>query len=87
MLLAYGDLHNCHISTNMSKYMFWCKFVHLWYPKVRKTKGYINVKNCVYTVKDVAEMLKISEKTAYRLVREKELFSILVRCQYRIPSC
>ena len=44
------------------------------------------MKSCVYTVKDVSEMLKISEKTVYRLVHETELFSILVRGQYRIPS-
>ena len=41
---------------------------------------------CVYTVREVAEMLKVSVKTVYNLVHDGELASIRVRGQIRITS-
>ena len=42
--------------------------------------------NCVYTVNDVASILKVSTKTVYALIHDKQLKSIRVRGQIRIPS-
>lgn len=41
---------------------------------------------CVYTVQDVAEILKVSTKTVYKLLKEGDLKSIKVRGQFRVPS-
>ena len=41
---------------------------------------------CVYTVKEIAEMLKVSEKTVYSLVRDQLLECFWVRGQIRITS-
>lgn len=41
---------------------------------------------CVYTVKDVAGKLKVSEKTVYSLIHEQQLECIWVRGQIRITS-
>lgn len=41
---------------------------------------------CVYTVREVAALLKISSKTAYRLIRSGEIHAIQVRGQFRITS-
>ena len=41
---------------------------------------------CVYTVWEVAEILKVSTKTVYHLIRDNELFAIRVRGQIRITS-
>ena len=44
------------------------------------------MRECVYTVKEFAEILKISLKTAYTLIHDGELNYIKVRGQIRIPS-
>lgn len=41
---------------------------------------------CVYTVQEVANLLKVSIKTVYNLVRDGDLASIRVRGQIRITS-
>ena len=41
---------------------------------------------CVYTVHEVAEILRISCKTVYKLLKEGELKSVKVRGQIRITS-
>lgn len=43
-------------------------------------------KNIVYTVKDVASILKVSQKTVYALIREQGLKCVRVRGQIRITS-
>ena len=43
-------------------------------------------KNVVYTVRDVASILKVCEKTVYALVRERKLPCIWVRGQIRITA-
>ena len=43
-------------------------------------------KNVVYTVRDVASILQVCEKTVYALVRERKLPCIWVRGQIRITS-
>lgn len=40
----------------------------------------------VYTVAEIAQILKISEKTAYKLIRDQELPYIRVRGQIRIAA-
>ena len=40
----------------------------------------------VYTVAEIARILKISEKTVYRLIRDQELPYIRVRGQIRITA-
>lgn len=40
----------------------------------------------VYTVREVASILKVSEKTVYSLIRDQELSCIWVRGQIRITS-
>lgn len=40
--------------------------------------------NCVYTVREVAAILKVSEKTVYGLVRDNAIHCIRVRGQIRI---
>ena len=40
----------------------------------------------VYTVAEMAKILKISEKTAYRLIQEQEIPHIRVRGQIRITA-
>lgn len=40
----------------------------------------------VYTVTDIAKILKVSTKTVYRLVQEQELPCIRVRGQIRITA-
>lgn len=42
--------------------------------------------NCVYTIRDVASILKVSPKTVYGIVRDKEIEYIRVRGQIRITS-
>lgn len=42
--------------------------------------------NCVYTVRDVATLLKVSTKTVYGLIHDGELRCIWVRGQIRISS-
>lgn len=41
---------------------------------------------CVYTVADVADILHVSQKTVYRLVKEGDITGIRVRGQIRITS-
>ena len=41
---------------------------------------------CVYTVQEIATILKVSEKTVYKLVRSGELQFLRVRRQIRITS-
>lgn len=41
---------------------------------------------CVYTVQDVAKLLRVSLRTAYNLVRDGDLAAIRVRGQIRISS-
>lgn len=43
-------------------------------------------RNSVYTVDDVASILKVSTKTVYTLVHEQQLKCIRVRGQIRITS-
>lgn len=43
--------------------------------------------DCVYTVQDVADLLKVSTKTIYNMIRAGELDVIRVRGQIRIASC
>lgn len=40
----------------------------------------------VYTVQEVADLLRVSTKTVYAIVRDRELSSIRVRGQIRITS-
>lgn len=40
----------------------------------------------VYTVSEMAKILKISEKTAYRLIQDQEIPHIRVRGQIRITA-
>jgi len=40
----------------------------------------------VYTIAEIARILKISEKTAYKLIRDQELPYIRVRGQIRITA-
>ena len=40
----------------------------------------------VYTVREIAEILRVSEKTAYKLIRDQELPYIRVRGQIRITA-
>lgn len=40
----------------------------------------------VYTISQLAEILQVSNKTAYRLVKDKEIQAVRVRGQIRIPS-
>jgi len=40
----------------------------------------------VYTVAEMARILKVSEKTAYRLIQEQEIPHIRVRGQIRITA-
>ena len=40
----------------------------------------------LYTVKDLAKLLKVSEKTVYRLVKDEEIKSIRIYASIRIPS-
>lgn len=40
----------------------------------------------VVSVKQLAEMLGISTKTAYKLVKEKEIKSIMIGNVYKIPK-
>ena len=40
----------------------------------------------VLTVPQLSRMLNINEKTAYRLVREKQIGHFKVGCTYRIPK-
>lgn len=42
--------------------------------------------NCVYTVLDVADYLRISTKTVYKLIHDHELACIRVRGQIRVTS-
>lgn len=42
--------------------------------------------NCVYTVREVASILKVSEKTVYGLIHDREIKCIRVRGQIRITS-
>lgn len=41
---------------------------------------------CVYTVANIAEILLVSTKTVYQLVKDGELTAIRVRGQIRITS-
>ena len=41
---------------------------------------------CVYTVKQVADILHISQKTMYQIVRDRQIAVIWVRGQIRITS-
>ena len=41
---------------------------------------------CVYNVKDVAGILKVSEKTVYGLIHDQQINCIWVRGQIRITS-
>lgn len=41
---------------------------------------------CVYTVADVADILRVSTKTVYQLIREGDITGIRVRGQIRITS-
>ena len=41
---------------------------------------------CVYTVSEVAEVLKVSTKTVYNMIHDDQLFAIRVRGQIRITS-
>ena len=40
----------------------------------------------VYTIAEIARILKISEKTAYKLIRDQEIPYIRVRGQIRITA-
>ena len=40
----------------------------------------------VYTVRDVAAILKVSEKTVYKLIQDQKLEVVQVRGQYRVTS-
>lgn len=42
---------------------------------------------CVYTVQDVADLLQVSTKTIYNMIRDGELDAIRVRGQIRVASC
>lgn len=44
------------------------------------------MRQSVYTVAEIAQILKISEKTAYKLIRDQELPCIRVRGQIRIAA-
>ena len=44
------------------------------------------IQNSVYTVQQVAEMLQISTKTMYAIVKSKDIDSITVRGQIRITN-
>lgn len=48
--------------------------------------GGVSVDQCVYTVKEVAGKLKVSEKTVYTMVRDCEMECIHVRGQIRITA-
>ena len=39
-----------------------------------------------YTVKEIARILRVSEKTAYKLIRDQELPHLRVRGQIRITA-
>ncbi len=59
------------------------------YNKVRKTQemGEIVMTEArVYTVQEIATILKVSEKTAYKIIHAGELEVIWVRGQIRITS-
>lgn len=51
----------------------------------RKRGVFVGV-DCVYTVREVATVLKVSEKTVYNLIHSQELSCIRVRGQIRITS-
>lgn len=40
----------------------------------------------IYTVKEVAKILRVSEKTVYKIIRSGDLQAIRVRDQYRITA-
>lgn len=42
--------------------------------------------NCVYTVKEIAKILKVSEKTLYNLIKTDDIAVVRVRGQIRITS-
>lgn len=42
--------------------------------------------NCVYTVSEIALLLKVSEKTVYKLIHDQQLNAFWVRGQIRISS-
>ena len=44
------------------------------------------MENCVYTIREIAKILKVSEKTVYGLVHDNEIKCIRVRGQIRITS-
>ena len=44
------------------------------------------IERTVYTVRQVAEMLEISEKTMYAIVRARQINCIYVRGQIRITA-
>lgn len=56
------------------------------YNKSSKIKGGGFVDRCVYTVAQLADILQISAKTVYRLIKDKEIRSIRIRGQIRVPS-
>ena len=42
--------------------------------------------HCVYTIMDVAMILKVSEKTVYRMIKERKLPHIRVGKQIRVSA-
>lgn len=44
------------------------------------------MENCIYSVKQVADILHISPKTMYQIVKDKQIEVIWVRGQIRITS-
>lgn len=42
--------------------------------------------HCVYTVRDVAELLQLSTKTVYQIIKARELEVIRIRGQIRITD-
>ncbi len=53
--------------------------------KLRKRGDFVRT-NYVYTVMDVASILRVSTKTVYKLIHEQALACIWVRGQIRITS-
>ena len=51
-----------------------------------KQGGDLMTANCVYTVPEIAIILRVSVKTVYRLVKSGDISAIRVRGQIRITS-
>ena len=51
-----------------------------------KKRGDFVKTNCVYTVSEIAEILKVSKKTVYGLIHDRKLECVWVKGQIRITS-